>query len=88
MPYFGSKLCVCVEHPVDDQVAPPAEPRNPFLEIERLPLTGEYPAIPALQGGVKGYNGNIKETLCRKAPPFRAESFTSFPFEDMIADIP
>jgi hypothetical protein len=36
-------------------------------------LTGESPAIPALQGGVKGYH--IKETPCRKAPPFRAESF-------------
>ena len=36
-------------------------------------LTGEYPAIPALQGGVQGYN--IKETPCRKAPPFSAESF-------------
>jgi hypothetical protein len=38
-------------------------------------VTGEYPAIPALQGGVMGYN--IKETPCRKAPPFRAESFNS-----------
>jgi len=28
-------------------------------------LNGEYPAIPALEGGVKGYN--MKETLCRKA---------------------
>jgi hypothetical protein len=37
-------------------------------------LTGKYPAIAALQGGVKRYN--IKETPCRKAPPFRAESFT------------
>jgi hypothetical protein len=37
-------------------------------------LTGEYPAIPALQGGVKG--DNIKETPCRKALPFRTESFT------------
>jgi hypothetical protein len=36
-------------------------------------LTGEYPGIPALKGGVKGYN--IKETPYRKAPPFRAESF-------------
>jgi hypothetical protein len=36
-------------------------------------LTGDYPAIPALQGGVKGYN--MKETPCRKAPPFRAKSF-------------
>jgi hypothetical protein len=36
-------------------------------------LNGEYPVIPALQGGVKGYD--IKETPCRKAPPFRAESF-------------
>jgi hypothetical protein len=36
-----------------------------------LNLNGEYPAIPALQGGVKGYN--IKETPYRKAPPFRAE---------------
>jgi len=36
-------------------------------------LNGEYPAIPALQGGVKGYN--IKKTPCRKAPPFKAESF-------------
>jgi len=36
-------------------------------------MTGEYPAIPALQGGVKGYN--IKGTPCRKAPPFRAKSF-------------
>jgi hypothetical protein len=37
-------------------------------------LDGGYPAIPALQGGVKGYN--IKEIPCRKAPPFRAESLT------------
>ena len=37
-------------------------------------MTGEYPATPALQDGVKGYN--VKETPCRKAPPFRAESFT------------
>jgi len=29
-------------------------------------LNGEYPAIPALQSGVKGYN--IKKTPCRKAP--------------------
>ena len=36
-------------------------------------LTGEYLAIPTPQGGVKRYN--IKETPCRKAPPFRAESF-------------
>ncbi len=28
-------------------------------------LAGVYPAIPALQGGVKGYN--IIETPCRKA---------------------
>jgi ribosomal protein S12 methylthiotransferase len=36
-------------------------------------LTGEYPVIPTLQSGVKGYN--IKEAPYRKAPPFRAESF-------------
>ncbi len=36
-------------------------------------LNGEYPTIPALQGGVKGYN--IKGTPCRKAPPLRAKSF-------------
>jgi hypothetical protein len=42
-----------------------------------LSLTGEYAAIPALQGRVKGYN--IKETPYRKAPPFSAESFN---FED------
>jgi hypothetical protein len=36
-----------------------------------LNLNGEYPAIPALQGGVKGYN--LKETPYRKAPPFRVE---------------
>jgi hypothetical protein len=40
-------------------------------------LDGEYPAIPTLQGGVKGYN--IKETPCRKAPPFGAESFNLDP---------
>jgi hypothetical protein len=38
-------------------------------------LDGAYPAIPALQGGIKGYN--VKETPCRKAPPFRAESFNA-----------
>ena len=39
-------------------------------------LTGEYPATPAFQGGVKGYN--IKGTPCQKAPPFRAKSFKTF----------
>jgi hypothetical protein len=53
--------------------------RSREKELNNLPdeaigsLTGEYPAIPALQGGIKGYN--IKETPCRKASPFRAESF-------------
>jgi hypothetical protein len=46
------------------------------LKVFPASLNGEYPAIPALQGGGKGYN--IKETPSRKAPPFRAESFTSF----------
>lgn len=41
---------------------------------KKFSLNGEYPVILALQGGVEGYNK--KETLCRKAPPFRAESFT------------
>jgi hypothetical protein len=36
-------------------------------------VNGAYPAIPALQGGLKGYN--IMETPCREATPFRAESF-------------
>jgi hypothetical protein len=57
---------------------------NPLLK-RSLPifLGGEYPAIPALQGEVPAYRQegvqykyNIEETPCRKAPPFRAESFT------------
>jgi lipopolysaccharide/colanic/teichoic acid biosynthesis glycosyltransferase len=44
-------------------------------------VAGEHPAIPALQDGVKSIRpdhggDNIKETPCRKAPPFRGESFT------------
>jgi hypothetical protein len=45
-----------------------------ILIIERV--NGKYPAIPALKGEVKGYN--MKKTPCRKAPPFRAESFALF----------
>jgi hypothetical protein len=44
-----------------------------YVRLPRNELNGKYPAIPALQGGVKGCS--IKETPCRKAPPFRAESF-------------
>jgi hypothetical protein len=39
-------------------------------------VNGENPVIPALQGGVKGYN--IKEIPCRKAPSFRAKSFNPY----------
>lgn len=48
---------------------PPHGSRQKELTLLSGWLTGEYPAIPALQGRVKGYN--IEETPCRKAPPFR-----------------
>jgi hypothetical protein len=48
-----------------------------------LSLTGEYPAIPALQGGVKGYN--IKKHHAGKLRPLgRRALITGFVLSESI----
>ncbi len=70
----GQKRVVLVERPQPERGILKGRLQTQAPEIDgAVFLTGEYPVIPALQSGVKGYN--IKEAPYRKAPPFRAGSF-------------
>ncbi len=70
----GQRRVVLVEGPQRERSILRGRLQTQAPEIDgSVFLTGEYPVIPALQGGVKGYN--IKEAPYRKAPPIRAESF-------------